>query len=468
MDLYFYNTRTRKKEKFIPSYPPQVGLYSCGPTVYDYAHIGNLRTYIFNDILRRVLEYNGWRVRHVMNITDVGHLVSDADEGEDKILLGARREKKSPYEIAYYYTEKFFEHTKKLNILKPHITCRATEHIQEMVEFVETLVARGLAYETSDGIYFSIEKFPGYGKLSGLNLNEQREGARVEVNLEKEHPADFALWKKAPKNHIMQWESPWGMGFPGWHLECSAMGLKYLGEYFDIHTGGVDHIPIHHENEIAQNWGYKGREVIRYWLHAEFLQVDGGKMSKSLGNVYNMHDLEEKGFEPLAFRYLTLNAHYRKLMNFTWEAMDGAQKALNRLRAGIERFRQTDRDHHGREKFTHYQQEFKEALNDDLNLPRAMAILWDIVRGEDVSKEAYELIMGMDTIFGLDLQGIEKEKEKEELPDWIHRLIEKREEARRQKDWGTADSIRDELAREGIKLIDTPEGVEWEYAEKTR
>jgi cysteinyl-tRNA synthetase len=296
--MKFYNTLTRSKDEFAPLEDNTVRIYTCGPTVYNYAHIGNLRTYIFMDLLRRALISNGYDLRHVMNITDVGHLVSDADEGEDKMIKASREQQKSPWEIAEFYTKAFMRDIARLNIGKPEIVVRATDHIDDMIDFVRRLIERGRAYETSDGIYYDISKFPEYGMLSGLNLDEQQAGARVEVNTEKRHPADFTVWIKAPKEHIMQWPSPWGMGYPGWHIECSAMGLRYLGEYFDIHTGGVDHIPIHHENEIAQICGLFGHPAAKFWLHGEFMLVDGGKMSKSLGNVYTIDDLAERGIRP--------------------------------------------------------------------------------------------------------------------------------------------------------------------------
>ncbi len=461
MDLYIFNTKTREKEKFKPQKPPWVGLYTCGPTVYDYAHIGNMRAYVFSDILRRVLEFNNFKIRHVMNITDVGHLVSDADEGEDKVVLEARKQKKTPYEIAEFYTDVFFRHSAKLNIKDPTIACKATDHIQEMIDFVKVLVDNGYAYEISDGIYFDISTFPNYGQLSRIDLEEQREGARVEVNPEKRHPADFALWKKAPKNHIMQWPSPWGMGYPGWHIECSAMGLKYLDAFFDIHTGGVDHIPIHHENEIAQNWGFKGREIVKYWVHSEFLQVDGGKMAKSLGNFYTLDDIEEKGYDPIAFRYFLLNAHYRKKVNFTWEALQGAQKAIERLTEHVLKFKEAPPMEGGEPGLEGYRKSFKEAVNDDLNVPRAIALIWDILRGEEPSQDYYQFLLECDRVLGLGLAEMEKKGE-EEISEEIRELIERREEARKKRNWAEADSIRDQLLEKGIRLMDTPEGVRWE------
>ena len=328
--LKIYNTLTRNKEDFKPIREGKVSMYSCGPTVYNYAHIGNLRTYIFMDIFRRVLRYDGYKIKGVMNITDVGHLMSDADDGEDKMAKASREQKKTPLEIAQFYTSVFFEDLSKLNIGRPEVIAKATEHIQDMISYVSQLVDKGYAYEIDDGIYFDISKFEGYGKLSRLNLEEQQAGARVEVNSQKRHPADFALWKKAEPGHIMQWDSPWGRGYPGWHIECSAMSRKYLGMPFDVHTGGVDHIPVHHENEIAQNEALTGKQSVNYWVHGEFMLVDNGKMSKSLGNTYRISDLEDRGYRALDFRYFCLNTHYRKKLNFTFEGLDAAKSAYAR------------------------------------------------------------------------------------------------------------------------------------------
>ena len=324
MEIKLYNTLSRSKEVFKPIKEGKVGVYSCGPTVYNYAHIGNLRTYVFTDILKRIFTFNGYKVKSVMNITDVGHLLSDADDGDDKMVKAAAEQNKTPEQIAEFYTAAFFKDCQRLNILRPDVTPKATEHIQEMLKVVRDLVAKGYAYETDDGIYFDISKFPDYGKLSRANLEEQLAGARVDVNLGKRHPADFAIWKKAEPNHIMQWPSEWGMGYPGWHIECTAMSTKYLGEYFDIHTGGIDHVPIHHENEIAQVEAWLGHKAVNYWMHSEFMLVDGGKMSKHLKNTYTVDDLIEKGFSPMEFRYLCLNVQYRQKLNFTWESMESA------------------------------------------------------------------------------------------------------------------------------------------------
>jgi cysteinyl-tRNA synthetase len=463
LDIYLQNTLTREKERFVPLRCGQVGIYSCGPTVYQAASIGNLRAYIFADALRRMLEYNGLKVKHVMNITDVGHLVSDEDEGEDKMLVGAQREKKTPWEIAAHYSDLFVQDIGRLNILRPTLLVKATLHISEMIAMVEELLERGYAYETSDGIYYDISKYPEYGLLSGIKLDEQRAGARVDVNLEKRHPADFALWKKAPPEHIMQWESPWGMGYPGWHIECSAMSRKYLGDLFDIHTGGVDHIPIHHENEIAQTAACTGQPGARYWMHNEFLLVDGGKMSKSLGNTYTITDLVERGFEPLAYRYFNLNAHYRRQLNFTWSALEAAQKGLRGLRKQVQQSARQPQSERGRQRAAEYRQQFLAAINDDLNLPRAMALLWEAVH-EDLGSDLFTLARDFDRVLALDLCSGPAETEErlmlEQLPAAVQMLLQERQAARQRKDWGEADRIRDQLKELGYAVKDTPQGIE--------
>lgn len=462
--MKLFNTLTRKKEDFVPLEENKVRMYSCGPTVYNFAHIGNLRTYVFMDVLRRVLKYNGYTLKHVMNITDVGHLVSDGDEGEDKMMTAARKQQKSPWEIAEYYTGVFFEDIKALNIETPEIVAKATDNISEMLKFVEGLVEKGFGYETGDGIYFDIQKFDDYGKLSRLNLEEQIAGARVEVNEEKRHPADFALWKKAPKEHIMQWPSPWGMGYPGWHIECSAMGKKYLGDIFDIHTGGVDHIPVHHENEIAQSEALIGEPTVNYWLHGEFMMVNNGKMSKSLGNTYTVADLRAKGFDPLAFRYFCLNAHYRNKLNFTWDAMQAAQVSYDRLKEGA-LVHKAGTDRVEDEVVDGFRGEFIECINDDLNIPKALGIVWNVVRYSKKSKQLFDLLVEMDTILGLDiLAAAPKKEEYQELDTEIQELVNQRQQARKEKNFKLADEIRDKLKAMDIILEDTPQGVKWKKA----
>lgn len=461
MTIKLYNTLTREKEEFKPLEGNTVRIYSCGPTVYSYAHIGNFRAYVFMDTLRRVLKYNGYELKHVMNITDVGHLESDADEGEDKMEKAARKENKDPYEIAKYYSDVFFRDMQRLNIEKPEIIAKATEHIAEMLEFVQGLVKNGYAYETSKGIYFDISKLDKYPVLSNRKIDEQIAGARVDVDEEKRNPYDFALWIKAPENHIMKWESPWGLSYPGWHIECSAMGRKYLGDQFDIHTGGIDHIPTHHENEIAQSKGLTGKVPAKFWMHVDFLQVDGGKMSKSLGNTYTLDQLQEKGIEPLAYKLFCFTAHYRTKLNFTFDTALSTQKALNRLREGFVKH-QEGNENISEEKIKEYEDKFLATINDDLNMPSAMGLVWEIVRSAEKSKKYAELLLKFDEVLGLDLLNSKKyldEAQKLELPEEILELLEQRKHARANKDWALSDQIRDILKEKGYSVKDTKEGM---------
>ena len=460
MSLKLYNTLTKQKEEFKPLQGNEVRIYTCGPTVYSFAHIGNFRAYVFMDTLRRVLKENGYTLKHVMNITDVGHLESDADEGEDKMEKAARKENKNPYEIAAYYTEIFFRDMGRLHIERPEIIAKATDHISDMLEFVKTLVKNEYAYETSKAIYFDISKLDKYPVLSNRNLDDQIAGARVDVDPEKRNPYDFAVWIKAPENHIMKWESPWGLSYPGWHLECSAMGRKYLGDEFDIHTGGVDHIPTHHENEIAQSKGCTGHIPAKRWMHVEFLQVDGGKMSKSLGNTYTLDQLQEKGIEPLAYKMFCYTAHYRTKLNFTFEGALSTQKALNRLREGYLTHLQNDEKVEETE-IKEYKQRFLDAVNDDLNMPLAMGVVWEVVRNNKKSKQFADLLLEFDKILGLDLENSKKyleEQEKVELPEEIKELVEQRKIARENKNWAESDRIRDLLKEKGYTVKDTKEG----------
>ena len=456
--LRIYNTMDRRKEDFIPLSDKKVTMYSCGPTVYNYAHIGNLRTYIFMDIFRRTLRYDGYKLKGVMNITDVGHLMSDGDDGEDKMEKASREQKKSPYEIAEYYTKIFFDDLAKLNIGRPEIIAKATDHIADMIKYVQALLDKGYAYEIDDGIYFDIGKFPEYGKLSRLNLEEQQAGARVEVNSQKRHPADFALWKKAEPNHIMQWESPWGMGYPGWHIECSTMSRKYLGDVFDIHTGGVDHIPVHHENEIAQSEALVGKKTVDYWVHGEFMLVNNGKMSKSLGNTYTIADLEKKGYSAMDFRYFCLNTHYRKKLNFTFEGLDGAKTAYARLLAVLYKHKtsQTKTDD---AKIEDYKKQFADAINDDLNIPLALGVLWKAVK-EPASRDIYDMALDFDKVFGLSLDKARPDETApaEEIPQEIIELAQKRADAKKAKNYAEADALRAEINSRGYSVTDTKEG----------
>ncbi|MBQ9658028.1 MAG: cysteine--tRNA ligase [Clostridia bacterium] len=455
--MKIYNTLTRQKEEFKPIDENEVRMYTCGPTVYYYAHIGNLRAYLFMDTLRRVLKYNGYKLKHVMNITDVGHLVSDADEGEDKMLKAARRENKDPFEIANFYMNEFLKDLDKLNIDKPEIIARATEHIDVMEEYVKKIIENGYTYETENTIYFDTSKLDKYGVLSNRNIEEQKAGARVEFDESKKNISDFALWIKAPENHIMKWDTFWGKCYPGWHLECSAMGYKYLGDNFDIHTGGIDHIPIHHENEIAQSKGFSGKIPANYWMHVNFLQVNGGKMSKSLNNLYTLEDLKEKGFEPLVYRMFNFNSTYRSSINFTLETMEAAKTALERLREGYLKHKEGIEDV-DTSIIEDLEKRFLEAINDDLNMPIAMSVVWEIVKNPIKSKKFAKLIEKFDEVLGFDLKNYVPEQNKK-LPDDVIELINKRNIARQEKNWAESDKIRDILIEKGYNVKDSKEGT---------
>ncbi len=455
--MLIYNTLTNKKEELKPIREGEIRMYSCGPTVYSFAHIGNLRTYVFMDLLRRTLKADGYKLLGVMNITDVGHLTSDADSGEDKMEKAARAQKKSPLEIAAYYTSVFKDDVAALNISLPEVVPKATEHIKEMIEFVQGLEEKGYAYETDDGIYFDIMKYGKYGVLSKLDLEEQLAGARVEVNDQKRHPADFALWKKAPKEHLQQWESPWGMGYPGWHIECSAMGRKYLGDTFDIHTGGVDHIPVHHENEIAQSTALLGHPAVNYWMHGEFMMVDNGKMSKSLGNTYTLADLKKNGIMPLSFRYFCLNAHYRNKINFTWDAIKASQKAYIRLLEAVSANKGVKDDGDLTELCENAYNEFFEAVNDDINVPKALGILWNLLRSGHTGDSIYKTALKMDAVFGLSLENGYVPLD-DDIPEELKKKLEERTQARKEKNWALSDKLRDEINAAGYDIKDSADG----------
>ena len=457
MDIYFYNTLTKSKDKFEPINKEEIRMYSCGPTVYKDASIGNMRTYIMNDIIRRVLKYNGYKIKHAMNITDVGHLVSDADEGEDKMLKSAREMQKSPYEIAKYYTKLFMDDLAKLNVETPEIVCKATDHIEDMIKYVQKLLENGYAYETSTAIYFDVSKLDEYGILSGIKLEDQKAGARVDVDTEKRNPYDFALWIKAKPNHIMKWESPWGLSYPGWHIECSAMGQKYLGEQFDIHTGGIDLIPTHHENEIAQSKGACGKIPAKYWIHGEYLLINGGKMSKSLNNVYLLKDIIEKGYDPLTYRLFTFSSSYRTKLNFTWDGIDASQKALDKLRAGYQKHLEGN-ENVTDEEIAKYEEAFHKAINDDLNMPLAMSVVWDVVKNPKKSKRLAELLDKFDTVLALSLD--KKSEVKDEIPEEVVKLAEERLKARQEKNWAESDRLRDEILALGYSIKDSKDGYE--------
>lgn len=456
--LHLWNTLHRKLEAFTPIEQGTVGLYTCGPTVYDRVHIGNLRAFLFEDVLQRVLMLEGYRVKRVMNITDVGHLVGDLDEGADKMQQRATRVGKTAWEIAVEYETSFREDIQALHILTPELLPRATDHIQEQIELVQLLEAKGFTYKTSDGVYFDTAKLPTYGKLSGQKLEEKEVGARVEVNQEKRQGTDFALWKFSPvgEKRDMEWESPWGIGFPGWHLECSAMAVKYLGQPFDIHCGGIDHVPVHHENEIAQSEAAFEKPLANYWLHNEFITVDGQKMSKSLGNGYTLKDIADHSIDPIAFRYFCLGAHYRSKLNFTWEALEGAQAALQKIRRWVVDYKKQGANtevppDEG------VMSEFRAALCEDLNTSKTLALvhglLADGTRSRDVT---YATLLRMDEVLGLGVA--DWEAESEVIPSEVQALFETREAARRSKNWAESDRVRDALKRLGWTVEDTASG----------
>ncbi len=459
--IKLYNTLSRKKELFSPVSNDFIRLYTCGLTVYNYAHIGNLRTYFFEDILRRVLEYFKYSIRHVMNITDVGHLESDADTGEDKLVVGARREGKTPQEIALFYEKIFFEDLASMNILPPHLICRASEHINDMIEFIKILIEKQYAYEIEGNVYFSIERFPEYGKLSGMPADKLIAGARIEIDPNKRHPDDFALWLSKSKfpNQIMQWESPWGRGFPGWHIECTVMAIKYLGERLDIHCGGVDHITVHHTNEIAQAEAYLGHKWCNYWLHGEWLVVSKEKMSKSKGGFLDLRAIAEYGYAPVHLRYLFLIAHYRQQLDFTSESLSAAKNAFENMKNRILELKTAQAETVDNEMLrAKIHSEFREAIADDLNTPVALSLVWKVLKETALSpRDKMSLIMDFDRIFGLGLSDLSRHN----LPEDCYALIKEREQARQNKNWDEADRIRQLLADKGIGIKDTASGTDW-------
>lgn len=457
MKLRLYDTLARSLREFEPLNPPQAGLYTCGKTVYNYAHIGNLRSYIFMDILRRTLEYNGFDVQHVMNITDVGHLVSDADTGEDKMEKGSRRTGLSAWEIAEKYTDAFQQDLELLNILEPHIWCRATDHIQEQIDFIRCIEANDYTYQTSDGIYFDTSKMPDYGRMAGINVEEQQAGARVDV-AEKRNAADFALWKFSPpdEQRQMEWDSPWGSGFPGWHIECSAMSAKYLGTFFDIHTGGEDHIMVHHPNEIAQTQACYGTDLANFWMHGYFLQVkdeetgEDGRMGSSEGNFLRLQTVIDRGHDPLVWRFFCLGAHYRSKLNFNWESLAGAGRALDRLRTAVYEWGYPGTADEA------YLERFLGQVNDDLNTPRALALTWELVKSDMADDVKKATLLEFDKVLGLDLAVWQPAKEV--VPDEVGVLVKQREQARREKRWADADALRDQVRELGYEIEDTGQG----------
>ena len=451
MTVSLYDTYTRSIREFQPLHGRQVGLYTCGPTVYDYAHIGNLRTYIFEDILRRVLEYNGYQVNHVMNITDVGHLVSDADTGEDKMEKGSRRTGKTAWELAEFYAQAFKDDLRYLNIQEPSIWCKATDHIAEQIAVIQCIEAKGYTYCTSDGVYFDTSRLSDYGYLARLDFDGQQAGIRVDVG-EKRNPTDFALWKFSPPGvkRQMEWDSPWGIGFPGWHIECSAMSAKYLGDFFDIHCGGEDHISVHHPNEIAQTQACYGTRLSNFWKHGYFLQLYEARMSKSSGEFLRIKSLIDRGYDPLAYRFFCLSAHYRAKLNFAWEGLDGAAKSLERLRTTVYEWGPAGNVDEG------LADQFAAQINDDLNMPRAVAVVWELVKSDLPPSTKKATMLLFDRVLGLDLANWQPTQEV--IPAEILALVEQRTLARKEKRWKDADSVRDQVLQAGFEIEDTPQG----------
>ncbi len=452
--LRLWNTRSRSLEEFHPLQAGKVGMYLCGPTVYNPLQLGNWRTYLTGDLVRRVFGFLGYDVTHVMNITDVGHLVGDGDVGEDKLAREAMKTGKTAWEIARYYEQTCVDGMAALNMLPPSVMPRATEHIAEQIALVQGLEQKGYTYRISDGIYFDTRKFAAYGSLSGQSLEEKMAGARVEENPEKRQATDFALWKFAADGvkRQMEWESPWGVGFPGWHIECSAMSAKYLGETFDVHMGGVDLLPVHHENEIAQSEAASGRTFVRYWLHSEFLLVNGGRMGKSLGNAYTLDDLATRGFSAMDYRFFCLGAHYRSKLNFTWEALEGAKQAHTNLKSAFLSWA------HGENVLPvlEFLTAFREALEEDLNLPKAIAVVWETVKSTAMPEEKRATLLAMDGVLGLGMTSWKQDVV--DVPPAIHALAEQRWAARVAKDWAASDRLRDELVQAGWAMQDGKEG----------
>jgi cysteinyl-tRNA synthetase len=451
-----YSTLTRRREDFHPLEPGSARIYSCGPTVYRYAHVGNLRTYLFADLLCRVLEYLGHQVTQVMNITDVGHLTDDQfDRGEDKMLVSARLENKSAEDIAAFYTSAFLDDARKVGIRPAQHYPRATEYVPRMQEIIARLIQLGHAYEVDGTVYYDIASFPAYGSLSRNTTEQLLAGTRGEPDPRKRHPGDFTLWKAARGMRLQVWDSPWGPGFPGWHIECSAMSTALLGERFDIHTGGSDNVFPHHEAEIAQSEGAFGHQVVRYWMHGEHLMLSGARMAKSAGNFFRITEIEEQGYDPLAFRYLALQAKYRTKLNFSVKGMAGADRALRQLRARVADWR-TGPDGPAAD----FDERFRAAIADDLDLPGAMALVAEVARSDLAPAARARLLLDWDRVLGLDLgRGVGAAAE---LPPGASDLLERRERARAARDYATSDLLRDELAALGVRVTDTRDGQRWE------
>ena len=475
--LTLYNTLTNKKEVFTSQEKGKVKMYSCGPTVYDYAHIGNLTAYIYADLLRRYLEYSGFEVRQIMNITDVGHLTDDdinqADSGQDKMLKASLRENKNPIEIAKFYTQQFLKDAKKLNLEKASYYPRATAHVTQMIKLIETLIKKGLAYEKNGNVFFAVKKFKTYGKLSNKKITELIKACRLDEHPDKKECFDFVLWLKAPKKHLMQWDSPWGKGYPGWHIECSAMSMEYLGETLDLHTGGEDHIFPHHENEIAQSEGYTGKTFAHFWFHNRFLLVDGGKMSKSKKNFYTLKDILAKGYRAMDFRIFVLSSHYRSNINFTWQSMNQARTNLRKIERFIDKLNELNQAEVTQQTITAtlfditpYQKRFEEAMEDDLNSPLALSVLYDLISAVNKKISNNKLTLGeiknlltfwkkINLVLGLQLK---KRNHRKDIPQEVKNLLKKRKNARIEKNFEEADKFRAEIKKLGFTVEDTPKG----------
>lgn len=449
MKIYLYNSLSRKKEELKTIKNGKVGMYSCGPTVYDHPHIGNLSAYVIWDILKRFLLSQGYSVKHIMNITDVGHLTSDADEGEDKLEMASRTQGRSAWQIAEYFLKVFRNNINNLNIVEPNKFVRATQTIKEQIEFTRILFDKGFLYKTGDGLYFDTSKLPNYGEIANLQNVDIKEGARVEKNKEKKNPTDFAVWKFSPedKKRDMEWDSPWGIGFPGWHLECSVMSRMELGDTFDIHTGGMDHLTVHHPNEMAQSEAATGKRQANYWLHNAFIKYEGGKMSKSAGTFITLENLREKGFSPMSLRFLILQNHYRSPLNFTWESLEAAQNGLKNIIREIAFYDKPKKS------IKEFLEKFDEAIADDLGTSKAVSILQDVINSNNKSGDKLATIFKMDKVLGLDLENL-REKATELSSDVVI-LLDNRKIARKNKDWAEADRLRDKLATMGVEISDS-------------
>lgn len=445
--LRLFDTYERQVRDLVPLRGNEIGLYACGPTVYHYVHIGNLRTYLFEDLLRRTIEHAGFDVKHVMNITDVGHLTSDADSGEDKMEVGSRRSGMDAWEMAELYTAAFRDDLEKLNIIPPHIWCKATDHIPEQVSMIQELEVKGYTYQTRDGIYFNSRKLNNYGHLARLNIDGLQAGARVKLG-ERQHVTDFALWKfsNPDEKRQMEWDSPWGIGFPGWHIECSAMSAKYLGDFFDIHCGGKDHIPIHHTNEIAQTEASRGTRLANFWMHGYFLELENAKMAKSSGDFLQLTSLTDAGFDPLVYRYFCLTAHYRSELSFSWQGLEAAKTALNRLYEASYEWGEPG------EISERYMGRFVAHLYEDLNVPRALAVTWELIRSDEPKAVKKATLLAFDEIFGLDIATWSPEEIN--VPEEVKRLVTEREKARQDKDWEKADALRAQILALGFIVED--------------